>query len=371
MAASITLLLSLTVVGPGILWAQTGVAVAEAGQVSDAAASQPVSRDEALWQQIVTLHEALVARQAGADPSAVALPRRRTLLERVRLYLTLYPGGPHRDEAVRLELTMLFEIATLSGGEVEPLATRVREYLRNPPSERVLHEAAYWAIFCERLKRPTTTQPTSVPVTEPDVSLLVAYRQYVERYPASRYTPRLATILFEQARRVGDRQTMRRLVKRLSEAFPDHAVTALLAAQLRREEAVGRAFWLRFRGVDGDWVDTREHAGRVVLIVVWAGFDASARECAASVEAFRQAHPQVRVVGVNLDATRDQMSAACDALGIDWPQFNDGLGWANEFARTWGVRRIPGVFIVDRAGRLVGFAGDRAWEQLAAHALEN
>ncbi|HUU95871.1 MAG TPA: TlpA disulfide reductase family protein [Phycisphaerae bacterium] len=371
MVASITLLLSLPVVVPGMLWAQTGVAVGDAAQVSDAA-SQPVSRDEALWQEILTLHEALVARQAGgAPPSAAALPRRRTLLERVGLYLTLYPGGPHRDEAVRLELTMLFEIAALSGGEFERLAARVRDYLHNPPSERVLHEAAYWAIFCERLKRSTATQPTSVPVTDPDASLLAAYRQYVERYPASRYMPRLATILFEQARRVGDRQTMRRLVKRLSEAFPDHAVTALLTAQLRREEAVGGAFWLRFRGVDGNWVDTREHAGRVVLIVVWAGFDAAARECAASVDAFRQAHPQVRVVGVNLDATRDQMSGACDALGIDWPQFNDGLGWANEFARTWGVRRIPGVFIVDRAGRLVGFAGDRAWEQLAAHALEN
>jgi hypothetical protein len=371
MAVSITLLLSLTVMVPGMWWAQTGVAVAEAGQVADAAASQPISRDEALWQQVVALHEQLVARQAGADPSAVALPRRRMLLERVRLYLTLYPGGPHRDEAVRLELSMLFEIAALSGGEFEPLAARVREYLHNPPSEQVLHEAAYWAIFCERLKRPTATQPTSVPVTEPDPSLLAAYRQYVECYPASRYTPRLVTVLFEQAHRVGDRQTMRRLVKGLSAAFPDHAVTALLAAQLRREEAVGSAFWLRFPGVDGDWVDTREHAGRVVLIVVWAGFDAAARDCAASVEAFRRANPQVRVVGVNLDASRDLMSAACDALGIDWPQFNDGLGWANEFARAWGVRQIPGVFIVDGAGRLVGFGNKRTWEQLAASALKN
>jgi len=369
MAASITLLLSLTVVGPGMLRAQMGVAVGDAAQVSDAA-SKPASRDEALWQQILTLREQLVAREPGGDPFTAALPQRRTLLERVRLYLTLYPGGPHRDEAVRFELTMLFEIATLSGGEFERLAARVREYLHNPPSERVLHEAAYWAIFCERLERPTTTQPTSVPVSDPDASLLAAYRQYVERYPTSRYTPRLATILFEQARRVGDRQTMRRLVKRLSEAFADHAVTVLLAAQLRREEAVGRAFWLRFRGVDGDWVDTREHAGRVVLIVVWAGFEAGARECAASVEAFRRAHPQIRVVGVNLDATGDQMSAACRALGIDWPQFNDGLGWANEFARTWGVRRIPCVFILDQAGRLVGFADDRSWEQLAAHALD-
>ena len=163
--------------------AQPGTDADHPRQVSSAPASQPVSRDEALWRQIVSQHKRLAERQPGADLYRQAIPRRRTLLERVRLYLTLYPGGPHRDEAVWLELTTLFELAVLRNGTGDELADKVREYQQNPPSEAVRHEAAYWAMLCERLQRQPTAQPTSAPIIESDAASLAAYHEYVERYP--------------------------------------------------------------------------------------------------------------------------------------------------------------------------------------------
>ena len=108
-----------------------------------------------------------------------------------------------------------------------------------------------------------------------------------------------------------------------------------------------------------------------MLIVVWAGFSKPARTCVGEIEAFRRRQPELRVVGVNLDESQQYMSAACRELGLAWPQFNDGLGWANRFALKWAVRAVPWVFVVDRRGRLVGSAGAAGWRELAAITVQN
>ena len=65
------------------------------------------------------------------------------------------------------------------------------------------------------------------------------------------------------------------------------------------------------------------------------------------------------------------MAATADDLDLRWPQFNDGRGPANQFAQTWGVDRVPLVFVIDRRGRLLGSSGNDAWKALAGKALEN
>ncbi|MBU0618385.1 MAG: TlpA family protein disulfide reductase [Planctomycetes bacterium] len=335
-------------------------------------ASQPTSRDEVLWEEIQAANRALADTQPySSDLQAARSPRRR-LLELARVYLTSYPGGPRRDEVVRLELKALFEIGTLSGGEFEPLRKQVEEYLAHPPSEATLHEAAYWKIRCERLARvAAASQPSSAPVGHRDEAALVAYRDYIERYPRSRYVPRMVTELFDAATEAGNLDEQRRLVELLGREFKEHAVTRLLAAQLSRQEAVGKPFSLTFRTWDGTEIDTARWQGRPVLVVVWAGFCARCRASVPEIDAFRAEHPELLVVGVNLDESEREMTAACRELGLAWPQFNDGMGWANRFVRHWGVRRIPSVFVVDRGGRLVGIRGADAWRELTGSVLEN
>jgi hypothetical protein len=334
--------------------------------------SQPVSRDEALWQEILAANRALSATEPYSQNVEAALRPRRILLERARVYLSAYPGGRRRDEVVRLELKALFEIGTLSGGRYQPLQRQVEEYLRHPPSPAALYEAAYWKIRCERLARiAASSQPSSAPVTRDDPALHEAYRSYIQQYPSSRYVPRMATELFDAAVAAGDLAEQRRLVDLLGQHFKGHAVTELLAAQLRRHEAVGKPFGLTFQTADGTEIDTAGWKGRPVLIVVWAGFSERSRACVRAIEAFRSQQPDLQVVGVNLDDGERKMTAACDELGLTWPQYNDGMGWANRFARQWGVREVPCAFVVDRRGRLVGSSGAAGWRELALSALEN
>jgi hypothetical protein len=37
---------------------------------------------------------------------------------------------------------------------------------------------------------------------------------------------------------------------------------------------------------------------------------------------------------------------------VRWPQYYQGKGWDSEFSRSWGIRSIPTVFVVDREGKL-------------------
>ncbi|MGD8452628.1 MAG: TlpA disulfide reductase family protein [Phycisphaerae bacterium] len=333
--------------------------------------SAPLSPEEALWQEALTL----VGEPTTTQPYAAWFQQNKrkheALAEKLRTYLTLYPGGRHRVEAVRLELTALFELGSLRGGSYAALRRRLNEHLSvSRPEDPVEWEAAYWDILCQRLERAAAaTQPVPDPAAGPDSDLLAAYRAYIDRYPRSPRVPAMAATLFDDATRAGGREQMATLAALLVRNFPDHALTAALEAQWRRERTVGHPFWLTFEQSDGSQIDTREWVGRPVLIVVWSNWVAEARERAAQVEAYRQSHPELAVVGVNLDIRREDMDAACRDLGLSWPQYKDGLGPANGFARQWGVTRVPRVFVLDRRGRLAGSTETGEWEALAARAL--
>ena len=355
-----------------ILWLATSASGDGAPPDAGAPASAPApSPEDVLWQQVLALQAETPTTQPQAAWFESARRQRQAIVEKLRLYLTLYPGGTHRVEAVRLELATLYELCSLDGGDLTRLCARAEEHLHaGGADDPVVWEAAYWQILCRRVARVTaSTQPTTQPVLTLDEELLAACWQHVTTYPRSPSVPHMAEVLFEDALKRDDEARVRRLLQLLSDGFPDHATTAALTARWKRHNAVGSPFWLVFEQPDGGPVDTREAIGRPVLIVVWESTDADARRCVSRVELFRGAHDRLDVVGVNLDVSREAMTVACAELGVTWPQFNDGLGPANRFAREWGVRRVPCVFVVDAHGRLAGCAHDDSWEQLALTAL--
>jgi len=343
------------------------------------ASSQPaggpatLTSEEALWQQVIILHRALEATPWHGPTSGSAHRHAVDLCDRLRLYQTLYPGGQHRDEAVGLELNTLFALGTARGGSLTALRNRVAELLRNPPSQAAEEEAAYWDLLCRRFAADAdhhAPSATTAPVSPPDALSDAACREYLSRYPRSRHAPRLATLLFEAAARRGDRETMRIAVAHLGTYFPQHAATSDVLGTWNRLESVGGPFWLACRTPDGQLVDTREYLGHPVLIVVWAGFDEQARARVREVERIRIQQPAIHVVGVNLDRTEEEMRDAMRELGITWPQCHDRRGWGDEFVRSWGVREVPFVFVLDRAGQLVGATGGTDWADLVARTTE-
>lgn len=346
-------------------------AVPAATRPAQPASTAPASPEDRLWAEILALKGERPEPRPAENWFAAARRQREALLARLRLYQTLYPGGAHQVQAVRLELATLHEVGVLDGGEFDPLCQRATAYARQyAPDHPVAWEAAYWQMLCASLRRAAaTTRPASAPILSCDEELLAAYRTYVAHYPRSPYVPRLVEVLFRQAQQADDLDGMERLVATLEAGFPNHAVTTALRGQYERRRAVGQLFWLAARQPDGSWLDTRTWLGVPVLIVVWSAAEPGSEAVLRAVDAFRREHAEVRVVGVNLDTCREPMESACRAWNLTWPQFNDGLGRANRFARRWGVTRTPCVFVVGRHGRLLGWAEDDTWRSLAEAAV--
>lgn len=339
-----------------------------------AAAPPPAQTPEArLWQSIVALSAEVPTTQPFESWFERTRQQRQRFLERVKLYQTLYPGGEHRADAVRLELSALFDAATLTSGPYDTFCKRVQEHLAAPGDRAVEAEAAYWALVCQRLQGEPNA-PTTRPATRADVTLLTpalrsAYADYLRRYPESRYVPRLARVMFDDAAARDDAGVMQAVVAHVGTHFPEHPTTIALLGAWNRRQAVGQPFSLEFTQGENDY-DSRRYAGRPGAIVVWAGFDAAARQCVRDLEQLRAAHPTLWLLGVNVDADTAACDAAARELGVTWPQFNDGLGWANRFALAWGVDAVPLVFVIDARGRLVGAASDERWRTWLLAACE-
>lgn len=342
------------------------VAVAWSAPPPQAAPITP--HEQTLWDRVVEAQRPVPATQPFRDWFDAARQRRRLLLSRVDLYLTLYPGGAYRDEAVRLELLTLFELGALRGGAQAALTRRLDELLAAPPSVAAQREAAFWAMTVRR-PPPAGVPDVSAAATELDPESRRAFQECVRTQPRDRHVPRLAALLFEDAARRDDRAVMTELVDLLTREFSTHPVTAAVRGQWHRREAIGELFEPPLRTPDGKPVDWAAYRGRPVLLVVWAAFDDNARRTVQRINHFQAGHAQVAAVGVSLDETVERTATAARELEVNWPQCNDGRGWGGEFVRQWGIDRLPHVFVIDAAGRLSGSDGGEGWEALVREVL--
>lgn len=355
--------------GPvGVVAPPTTTAPAALSGAADENADSPAAQ---LWRRIEKLGQAVPSTQPYETWFAANRRRLRVLLREAELYLTLYPGGARRDEVIRLELSGLYELAALRGEAPTALRKRVAELLANPPSDTVLHEAAYWKLVCERsgCVVPTGTQP-AVGGRRDMAAWQAACEAYIKAYPTSRYVPRLVTLCFEDAIARGDWQKMQAALEHMRTYFPDHPATERLAAKWRRVSALGEPVQIQLELVNGEVFDSKSVRGRPLLVVVWAAYDDSSRRCLRAIAAYRKVHEELAVVGVALDGEPKLALRAADELGIDWPLACDRLGWGGRFVRTWAIKRLPTVLAVDKEGRLAGIASEHSWKERVRRLLE-
>ncbi len=334
-----------------------------------AAHAQHTPPDEALWRQIDPTLGPPATSQPYEEWLRQSGGRLRLRLERLALYQRLYPGARHRDEAAALELRTLYDLGTLTGGELTALCVRTRELLERPPSAAIEAEAAYWELLCRRVRAATpTSQPASQPVAALDEDLNREYDDYVRRYPGSPYTPRLAGQLAEQALERGQIERGRALAELLRKHFPGHTASEALDATLLRIDAVGKPFRARFKLTVGGEVDTAAWIGRVGVILVWAGYDARSRAALRELTTLAGERPELQLVGVCLDERPEAIEPRLREAGGSWPQAHDGLGRAGEFVRTWGISEIPQLFVIGRDSQLLAVY-DLRHERRALEAL--
>lgn len=312
----------------------------------------PTPSEAALWADVC--QATIDPAPAGARPDFEAARQRcEVRAAAAREYLTIYPGGRHRPDAVRILLLSLFEAGALSGGDFGRLRQRIAWYgAHGTPDERA--EAAYWRGV---LRDPVSAAPATSESGDR------------EHAPTGRPVLRLREA-FAQAQRELDRDSMKRIAALLERDHPRSFVTREAQATLARLDAVGKPFRIAFTDAAGQAHDSSAWVGGPVAIVVWVSRDAESRSLLREIDAFARDSRDLRLVGVNLDVLPADFDRARADLGIEWPQWFSGLGAAHPFAQAWGVERTPAVFVIGRDGRLRGaVTGDR-WKPLLQAALQ-
>lgn len=225
---------------------------------------------------------------------------------------------------------------------LEPFVDRyvdlAREFARTPHAPVSLHAAASVAIEAGREPRA--------------VELLDRLAADYPRDPASYDALLLLVQLHRQAERADAAMEAQR---RLVEAFPGSDAALAYRAELARTASVGRPFHLRFRAIDGERFDIRDHRGTPVLVYLFlsARTPQAAQQVARELAAVREAAAEEAVlVAIGADDAFDAeaVRAHLAAAGVTVPVLLDA---ERQVAAQYGVLVAPSLAVVDAEGRLV------------------
>lgn len=159
----------------------------------------------------------------------------------------------------------------------------------------------------------------------------------------------------------GQPEKERAVFQRLMDDYPASRRDAVIRGKLRQLSGVGQPFELEFDdAVDGKHVNLADLKGKFVVVIFWSSaIPRSTAALPAQKATYAKYHDKgVEFIGISVDATQDKggKSSLLDtvkAQGMTWPQYYQGGGWTSTFSTSWGVLKVPQVFVLDREGKLV------------------
>lgn len=119
-----------------------------------------------------------------------------------------------------------------------------------------------------------------------------------------------------------------------------------------RAVAAGDGARVELAGTDpvtGERVDLADFAGKPVLVNVWASWCPGCNDEAEDLAKFAREHPEVQVLGIDIQDTRAEARAFYRRWGWRHPSIFDPQG---ELAAGLGLQGLPSTFVLDEQHRL-------------------
>jgi thiol-disulfide isomerase/thioredoxin len=328
----------------GRIWPAFFLALSVVGATASAASPD----DE--WRAIVALDAGPQGRPKTPEEARDEAQAHLALQERaLRAFLAANPADPHAFEA-RLRLSRALQIrADVSGNEaLRAEAKRMIDEAAKTATPAQLPEVDFARItaFMRTIPQPTRAQRTE---------LLNMTRDFQKEHPTDR---RLAALLAQVAA-LFDSEPKTKLAL-LTEAKPlarSDELKGRIADDLRRTGFFGKTFALSGPTLQGRTANVEELRGSPAVIVFFAEFSPPSTEALPKIQQAVAGLPKgaVRVLGVCLDAQREEAVKLLRGLGITWPVIFDGKGWESPMVRALGINKLPTVWLLDAAGRLRAF----------------
>lgn len=174
------------------------------------------------------------------------------------------------------------------------------------------------------------------------------------------------------------------LVKQLKSDFPETApgkqadqIVASIQKQaevkkIQRSLTVGAKFPdFDEKDLAGKPLSVANYKGKVVLIDFWATWcGPCVRELPSVLKTYEKHHAKgFEIIGISLDKDEKTLTSFIKKQDMPWPQYFDGLGWANKLAQKYGVSSIPATYLVDGEGKIL--AKDLRGDALEAEVAKN
>lgn len=267
------------------------------------------------------------SKEATFDDAAILLMNCR---------LQLATGG---DEATRQENTdALYEHATAF-------------YARNPKSKAAAEAAFTVAKFAHEGARTHGTKDWLEEFAR-------QARVFATKFPQEE--SRAASLLFSagwSCELHGHTAPAKACYDQIVESFPksDEAVTA--AGSRRRLDLVGRPVQLGGSTFDGNHVSIDDYAGKSVLVVFWQAANPKVADLMPVLADLQAAQgDKLAILGVALDEDEATVEEFLKAHPLDWKQIffadKEKRGWRNTVAEFYGVKSVPGVWLVGPDGKV-------------------
>lgn len=119
--------------------------------------------------------------------------------------------------------------------------------------------------------------------------------------------------------------------------------------------------------VQGQRVDTKDFAGKVVVVKFFAEYCKPCQKTLPAAEALRRERPDVVFIGIAEDETRDKVLQQIAAYGLSFPVIHDR---GNVLAGRFRVNEMPATFVVGKGGKVAWVGGEVQDEADLGRAVE-
>jgi thiol-disulfide isomerase/thioredoxin len=177
---------------------------------------------------------------------------------------------------------------------------------------------------------------------------------YVERHPTSVDSAEAMWQLAMGQEFAGDDQNAIKWYNRVVKNFGKTATAVKSAGAVRRLESVGKTISLKGKSLGGRSVDLSAAKGKVVLIHYWASdIPACLVDLPAIEKMVNKYEPNLLVVGVSLDNSRQALETYLRANPLPWPNIWEEGGMENRLATEMGIIVEPTMILIDAKGKVV------------------
>jgi thiol-disulfide isomerase/thioredoxin len=301
------------------------------------------------WLQLQALNAQAHAQvPIGTNAAEFYAGREKALHEDAAEFTKRFPHDVHEPQAMlwKLETTDFPDpadqrIALLRQNEMD-----ARPIAGDPALPADFRFEVESTILAQWLDRPDVIRPDQAVILENRIAELV------QTHPAEP-----AIISFQLARA----DLMLRFDHEKGVAFlreltttSDQNLANAAKARMAKEQLIGQPISLQFTATDGSSINMGELRGKVVLVDFWASW---CPDCIREMPAVRQIYQKFRekgftIIGISLDKDEQALANFVARKLIPWPQYFDGKGWENDFARKYGVHAIPEMWLINQRGEV-------------------